>query len=137
MSKKHNRKITLLREQSQIIANLRLKVRELEALIRKMTNGEETHFVTLEGGKVYLVPEGILNYNEHVGTHWQKDRDKIEELQKEVQHLKEMLFCCGEIATVAFDNTVAEIVDKTLHGFKVPESRFKELLHTLNNKRPN
>lgn len=80
MAKKRRRRITIVTQQKQTIADLELEVRRLEA---------------------------------------------------EIIYLKEILFCCGEVAVGNFDNTVVGLADRTLKGFKIPEKRYREILQSL------
>jgi hypothetical protein len=139
----------------------------VHALLTQLTNGEDVSYIKIEGGLVYLVPDGIIKYNEQVGNNWQKDRDTIkrlekqlkemqeyscfvkdesghlcsiaeknQELEKQIHALKEVLFCCGEVAVNSFDDIVVGLVDKTLEGFEIPMSRYREILNTLTKSTP-
>ncbi len=52
----------------------------------------------------------------------------VVKLEAEVLRLKEVLFCCGELAVVNFNHPTVGLVNRTLKGFKIPEARFKEIL---------
>lgn len=52
----------------------------------------------------------------------------VVKLEAEVLRLKEVLFCCGEIAVGDFCDPIVGLVNRTLKEFKVPEARFNEIL---------
>lgn len=59
-----------------------------------------------------------------------KQNRRLKELEKENLHLKEVLYVCGEIAVTSFEDMIVGLVDRTLNGFRIPESRFKEIWET-------
>jgi hypothetical protein len=77
LAKKHEKKISLLRKQSNAISDLKLEVRKLES----------TNFF-----------------------------------------LSEVLYCCGKAAN---SDVVAEVAQKALGDFSVPDARFRQILRTL------
>lgn len=125
--------------------------------IKQLTNDELCHMVHVENtGKSYLVPEGMIHYIEEMNMNWQKDRDRIKELEqvllgygeaagrlsanfleenqrlvREIVRLKEVLFCCREIAISDWNDLVVELIDNTLQGFKITRERYLEILGSL------
>ncbi len=56
------------------------------------------------------------------------DQEEINRLGKEIDALKEVLFCCGELAVVNWNDFTVGLVDRTLKGFTITKERYEEIL---------